>query len=188
MKNFQLVRTEDISGVSGTGIVADGVIFPDGTCSLRWRTAGGSTAIYDSIEKLEKIHGHDGRTKVVQVGLTAELEPSELVLDRPDWRERYENLNPSPEVYPIEQSAKLRAFSKILCYVEWANEGEKRDRNRHWYIICRPDFSSNLRLCTDFWCESGFNKFMDLYEEQDAENMLKDDEIREALNVVFNVK
>ena len=66
-KRFWLIRTEDISGVSGTGVVADGVSFPDGISVLRWRTAGGSTAVYDSMESLEKIHGHDGRTKIEYV-------------------------------------------------------------------------------------------------------------------------
>jgi hypothetical protein len=64
-KVFKLERTEDISDVSGVGVVADGVVFPDGVSVLRWRTAGGSTAVYDSIESLQKIHGHDGRTKIV---------------------------------------------------------------------------------------------------------------------------
>ena len=65
MKLFNLVRTEDVSQVSGLGIVAEGVVFSDGVAVLRWLTAGGSTGIYDSIEHLEKIHGHEGRTKVV---------------------------------------------------------------------------------------------------------------------------
>jgi len=59
---FQLVRAEDVSGVSGTGVVADGVVFPDGVTVLRWRTAGGSTAVYGSVEDVERIHGHDGKT------------------------------------------------------------------------------------------------------------------------------
>lgn len=65
MKKFWLKRKEDISGVSGIGIVAEGIIFSDGISVLRWLTAGGSTAVYDSIESVEKIHGHDGRTKIV---------------------------------------------------------------------------------------------------------------------------
>ncbi len=36
MKQFHLVRTEDESGVSGTGYVAEGVIFSNGWCVLRW--------------------------------------------------------------------------------------------------------------------------------------------------------
>jgi hypothetical protein len=65
MNKFWLKRKEDISGISGTGIVAEGVIFTDGVAVLRWLTAGGSTAVYDSIESVERIHGHNGNTEVV---------------------------------------------------------------------------------------------------------------------------
>jgi len=63
MRLFQLVRTEDVSGVSGTGIVAEGVEFGESTCVLYWRNYG-SIGIYDCIEQLIKIHGHDGRATV----------------------------------------------------------------------------------------------------------------------------
>ncbi len=65
MRRFDLVRVEDASGVSGTGNVAEGVEFTDGTAAMRWRTATASTAIYGSIQQLVDIHGHEGRTKVV---------------------------------------------------------------------------------------------------------------------------
>jgi len=62
MKRFNLKRNQDISGVSGTGIVAEGVQFTDGTCVMRWLTKTPSTALYTSIEDIVKIHGHDGAT------------------------------------------------------------------------------------------------------------------------------
>lgn len=64
MRRFNLVRNEDESGVSGTGTVAQGVQFSDGTCAMRWLTETASTAVYDSIADLEKIHGHGGKTVV----------------------------------------------------------------------------------------------------------------------------
>lgn len=64
MRRFNLVRNEDETGVSGTGIVAQGVEFDDGTCSMRWLTATASTAVYNSIVDLDKIHGHGGKTVV----------------------------------------------------------------------------------------------------------------------------
>ena len=36
-RRFLLLREEDISGVSGTGIVAEGIEFYDGVCALRRR-------------------------------------------------------------------------------------------------------------------------------------------------------
>ena len=61
---FQLDRIEDKSGVSGTGIVADGVVFPDGTVALRWRGDVQSTVIYADIADVVKIHGHSGSTRI----------------------------------------------------------------------------------------------------------------------------
>lgn len=61
---FVLVRSDDPSGVSGTGVVAEGVQFTDGTCILRWLTKYTSTTIYADIDDLTAIHGHDGATAV----------------------------------------------------------------------------------------------------------------------------
>lgn len=44
--------------------MAEGVEFGDGTCVIRWLTATPSTAIYASIQDLEKIHGHEGATVI----------------------------------------------------------------------------------------------------------------------------
>lgn len=65
VRTFSLIRNEDIHGISGTGRVAQGVEFDDGTCVLNWTTTHQSTGIYPNIAELEAIHGHEGRTVVV---------------------------------------------------------------------------------------------------------------------------
>lgn len=67
MRRFVLSRKEDVSGTSGEGIVAEGVMFSNGRASLHWLTQLTSIAIYDNMETLDKIHGHDGRTEVVWI-------------------------------------------------------------------------------------------------------------------------
>lgn len=62
---FQLHRDVDVSGISGTGIVADGVVFPDGVSVIRWRGERQSTVVWPSVEDVEAIHGHGGATRVV---------------------------------------------------------------------------------------------------------------------------
>lgn len=62
---FTLVRAEDVSGTSGTGVVAEGVEFSDGTCVVHWLSQMFSIEICDNLHVVEKIHGHEGRTKVV---------------------------------------------------------------------------------------------------------------------------
>ena len=64
MRRFVLNRIEDETGISGTGVVACGVEFPDGTAALRWISEYRSTAVYASMVDVEAIHGHNGRTRI----------------------------------------------------------------------------------------------------------------------------
>src|SRR5262245_15896268 len=64
-RRFQLMRDEDVSGVSGTGVVADGVEFPDGSVALRFRGDWPTTNPHPSIESVIGVHGHGGKTRVV---------------------------------------------------------------------------------------------------------------------------
>lgn len=64
MYRFVLDRAVDETGISGEGVVAEGVIFADGTVALRWLSETASTALYDSIADVIVIHGHGGKTQV----------------------------------------------------------------------------------------------------------------------------
>jgi hypothetical protein len=62
VRRFQLDRYDDLCGVSGTGTVAEGVEFSDGTAVLRWLVELKSTAVYNNVDELIAIHGHEGST------------------------------------------------------------------------------------------------------------------------------
>lgn len=62
---FVLERSEDDSGVSGTGVVAEGCEFTNGTCTLSWLTSAHSVGVYPNLKELERIHGHGGKAKIV---------------------------------------------------------------------------------------------------------------------------
>ncbi len=64
MRTFKLVRNEDESGVSGTGEVAEGVEFKNGKCVMCWDTTTSSIAVYENVQDLIDIHGHQGKTLV----------------------------------------------------------------------------------------------------------------------------
>lgn len=64
LRRFQLVRETDVTGISGTGIVAEGVEFTNGWCTIVWLTEVNSMGFYPSIKNVELIHGHEGATKV----------------------------------------------------------------------------------------------------------------------------
>ena len=64
LKRFHVIRDKDISGVSGVGVVAVGVVFPDHSAVIKWLSEVHSTIIYNSISEVEKIHGHEGNTHI----------------------------------------------------------------------------------------------------------------------------
>lgn len=61
---FDLIRHEDLSDVSGTGRVAEGIEFQNGKVALCWLGRYSSVNLYDSIDHVRHIHGHGGRTEV----------------------------------------------------------------------------------------------------------------------------
>jgi len=75
MRLFQLHRDEDSSGVSGTGVVAEGVEFTNRECVIHWLAKRSSMGMYATIDDVVAIHGHDDRTKVVWVEASAPVQP-----------------------------------------------------------------------------------------------------------------
>lgn len=65
MRRFVLRRDVDVSGVSGTGVVAQGVEFDDGTVAMRWLTAHRSTVFWADIVDAMTVHGHDDASKLI---------------------------------------------------------------------------------------------------------------------------
>lgn len=67
MTIYLLVRDEDVSGMSGIGVVAEILESSLGPCHLHWRREPYGETRYASIEDLIAIHGHGGRTYLVEV-------------------------------------------------------------------------------------------------------------------------
>jgi hypothetical protein len=70
MKTFVLRRNEDVTGISGIGDVAEGVVFNSGKVVVAWDPTMTlakvvTVVVFDSIEDVEKLHGHDGKTEIV---------------------------------------------------------------------------------------------------------------------------
>lgn len=65
MRAFWMIRDDDETGISGTGIVAEGIEYSDGKVAIRWQTHGDShhsTVLWDNLEDARAIHGHSGKT------------------------------------------------------------------------------------------------------------------------------
>lgn len=63
-RRFVLYRHCDVTGVSGTGVVAEGVVYSDDCVSLRWTSRRPCTTVWNSVEDILAVHGHAGRTDV----------------------------------------------------------------------------------------------------------------------------
>jgi hypothetical protein len=64
VQDFILVRDKDITGRSGTGIVAEGVVFTDGFAILKWLREPYALGIYETVEALISVRGHEGNTHI----------------------------------------------------------------------------------------------------------------------------
>lgn len=67
MRLFYLERVEDKTGTSGTGKVAEGCMFQCGKVAMTWLSHFGTMTLFDNIQVVEHLHGHEGATKIVWV-------------------------------------------------------------------------------------------------------------------------
>lgn len=97
-RRFRLIRHHDVSGVSGTGAVAEGVQFTDGAVALRWYGDYPTTTVWDAIESVIAIHGHAGATEVEWLDPEPGPDPELDLKPRSDLPPRpWPDLHPAPE-------------------------------------------------------------------------------------------
>lgn len=65
MRRFIMIRNKDLTGISGTGVVAEGAVFSDGLSILRWLRSPFALGVYPSLDDLIAVHGHGGASQVV---------------------------------------------------------------------------------------------------------------------------
>lgn len=64
MRRFELHRNTDVSGISGTGVVAEGIEFTSGRVVMEWLGSTPSVVVWASIDEAMAVHGHGGFTEV----------------------------------------------------------------------------------------------------------------------------
>jgi hypothetical protein len=71
MRRFVLIRHEDETGVSGTGLVCEGVEFTDGSVAMNWVVGEHRSIVIwpkdMGMTAVDAIHGHNGRTTVTWI-------------------------------------------------------------------------------------------------------------------------
>lgn len=66
-RRFVLQRHEDVTGVSGEGVVAEGVQFSNGVIALRWLSEFPTSVVFHDrgVDSVEAVHCHGGKTQMV---------------------------------------------------------------------------------------------------------------------------
>lgn len=92
-RRFVLQRHEDRTGVSGTGVVAEGVEFSNGVVALHWTSEFPTSVVFHhrGMESVEMVHGHSGATEIVWLD-RAPSEPAPY----------YDHTTPAPGSYGPE--------------------------------------------------------------------------------------
>jgi hypothetical protein len=62
---FYLQRNVDVSGVSVVGIVAEGVVFPNGRVGMTWLSKTPSVTVHNEILAAQFVHSHGGNTEFI---------------------------------------------------------------------------------------------------------------------------
>lgn len=63
MKRGVVERDKDISGITGTGVVAEFCVSSFGPTVVFWN--GGGHSYHESLKRAIKVHGHEGKTRFV---------------------------------------------------------------------------------------------------------------------------
>jgi hypothetical protein len=80
MRRFYMLRHEDVGGNSGTGIVAEGIIFDDGSGSFTWLTPIKTITNFFKIKDVKVLHSHEGRTEIIVEGKGKKFEECQRIV------------------------------------------------------------------------------------------------------------
>lgn len=96
-------RVEDETGISGTGIVLEGIVFSDGTCVTRWTTEnspGRSTNVWDNLGSFIAIHvaPHPSNKTILRFSDGEVYEHTATTTQKPVRKPRKRRTPPVPKV------------------------------------------------------------------------------------------
>ena len=74
-RRFILIRKVDVTGVSGTGYVAEGCEFSNGKVAVSWKGKHPTITAHDNLKSVETIHLHAGATELQWLDYLPHPEP-----------------------------------------------------------------------------------------------------------------
>jgi hypothetical protein len=123
-RRFELHRDTDITGVSGTGVVAEGIAFSDGVVALRWRSEWPTSVVFHDrgIEAVNAVHGHSGATRIVWLDIEGPPPPGIAWSDL--WAELTGYVDTAIDKPRPDDAKQIRAFMSDLKARQLAPIGE----------------------------------------------------------------
>ena len=94
-KLFEIVREEKV--------VAQGCIFQSGKCTVSWLGEYSSVAVYDSLEQVIGVHGHEG-TEISEVANIDGKKIEKMIIDR--YQDGIENIDAGWDVPSVAPNAR----------------------------------------------------------------------------------
>lgn len=155
---FVLVRDTDVSGVSGTGVVANGIQWPDGQAAIHWTgsTYPTTTPHPGGMESVTAVHGHGGATHVFwEPGAIPQAEYSSVWPELVGWvQAAHED---GKQIEPVQLLEYLRELKHraLVPVREWmagirdaARQTAGQPAARHSADVCPgfPEQCRNIRL------------------------------------------
>lgn len=125
-RSFTLRRDVDHTGVSGTGTVADGVEFPDGTVAVRWRGEHVSTVVWASLADALHVHGHGGATHVVWATTESNAAHAQRTADA---EQRFEDLRAEVQRQQDIRDRQPAATTTLAADLRWAAARLRREQH-----------------------------------------------------------
>lgn len=141
-RRFNLVRHEDVTGLSGTGIVAEGVAFSSGKVCLEWIGKNPTSVVWhdNGIASTRAIHGHNGLTEIHWVDKLFEAQSYDWGTHTQGWYFSVEN-----KMYAIY------LMGNELFVTSKSNTMLSREYDLYHESVEGPPFPAFTKTSLQFW-------------------------------------
>jgi hypothetical protein len=64
MRRFLVIRNQEVSDIPNSDVIAEGTVFSDGMSVIRWLREPCSMSVFNTVDDVLAVHGHEGKTQL----------------------------------------------------------------------------------------------------------------------------